>query len=139
MILMILMKKKKEEDKKENDNEEENELNEKQNIRKNDKLKSMKDQKFIKYLDIQLDGQIKKEKKKFDNILIKEKNLEIEINYFHSLSQVGINKDGTNKINQEALLELVNILGNSKFNIFGIIYPINQLLIIIKELFTIII
>ena len=46
--------------------------------------------------------------------------MDVELNYFHSLSQVGINKDGTNKINQEALLELINILGNTKFNIFGI-------------------
>ena len=60
-------------------------------------------------------------KKKINNILIIEvKNLEIGLNIFHSLSQVGINKDGTTKINQEALLELVNILGNQKFNKFGI-------------------
>ena len=109
---------KKEEEKTEKDG---NKSIEKQNIKRNSIIKSAKDVNYIKYLDIQLKGQFKKEKKKkIDNILIKENKIEIELNYFHSFSQVGINKDGTNKINQEALLELVNILGNSKFNIFGI-------------------
>ena len=85
------------------------------------KLKSIKLNEIIKDLDIKLDRQPKKEKKKkFDNIIIKDKNIDIELSCFHCLSQVGINKDGTSKINQEAMLELVNILGNSKFNIFGI-------------------
>ena len=53
-------------------------------------------------------------------MIIGENDIEIEINYFHSISQAGMNNDGTNKINQETTLELVNILGNSKFNIFGI-------------------
>ena len=109
---------KKEEEKIEKDG---NKSIEKQNIKRNSIIKSSKDVNYIKYLDIQLKGQFKKEKKKkIDNILIKENKIEIELNYFHSFSQVGINKDGTNKINQEALLELVNILGNSKFNIFGL-------------------
>ena len=109
---------KKEEEKTEKDG---NKSIEKQNIKRNSIIKSAKDVNYIKYLDIQLKGQFKKEKKKkIDNILIKENKIEIELNYFHSFSQVGINKDGTNKINQEALLELVNILGNSKFNIFGL-------------------
>ena len=109
---------KKEEEKTEKDG---NKSIEKQNIKRNSIIKSSKDVNYIKYLDIQLKGQFKKEKKKkIDNILIKENKIEIELNYFHSFSQVGINKDGTNKINQEALLELVNILGNSKFNIFGL-------------------
>ena len=109
---------KKEEEKTEKDG---NKSIEKQNIKRNSIIKSSKDVNYIKYLDIQLKGQFKKEKKKkIDNILIKENKIEIELNYFHSFSQVGINKVGTNKINQEALLELVNILGNSKFNIFGL-------------------
>jgi serine/threonine protein phosphatase PrpC len=49
-----------------------------------------------------------------------KKKSEIELSYFHSISQVGLNKNGTNKINQEALLEIINVLGNTKFNIFGI-------------------
>ena len=106
----------KEEEKKEEDNkEEENEFNKIQKTKRNKSIN------YIKYLDIKLNGQFKKEKKnKIDNILMKEKKMDVELNYFHSLSQVGINKDGTNKINQEALLELINILGNTKFNIFGI-------------------
>lgn len=100
--------------------EDENELSENKNRNKNRRI-SAKDLKIISYLDIKLGGQTKKEKKKkIDNYFIKDKNIDIELSYFHSLSQVGLNKNGTNKINQEALLELINILGNSKFNIFGI-------------------
>ena len=114
----------KEEDKgkkgKEKDNET-NDLSENNINKKKGRRDSTKEMKFITYLDIKLDRQPKKEKKKkFDNIIIKDKNIDIELSCFHCLSQVGINKDGTSKINQEAMLELVNILGNSKFNIFGI-------------------
>ena len=109
---------KEEEEEKDIKEEEEKELNDKRNNLRKDSTKMMK---YITFLDIKLNDQPKKEKKKkIDKILIKDKNIGIELSYFHCLSQVGINKDGTNKINQEALLELINIMGNSKFNIFGI-------------------
>ena len=112
----------KEEDKEKKEKDyETNDLSDNNKNKKKERRNSTKEMKFITYLDIKLDRQPKKEKKKkIDNIIIKDKNIDIELSYFHCLSQVGINKDGTNKINQEAMLELVNILGNSKFNIFGI-------------------
>ena len=96
--------------------------NEKENKNKNKDLikkKLIKDSNYIKYLDIKFDKQ-KKKIKKINSFLIKKNDIEIKLNYFYGISQVGINKDGTNKINQESLLELVNIFGNSQFNIFGI-------------------
>ena len=103
--------------------EEEEILNEKeeQKMQRNNVKKNTLEMEYIKYLDLKLDSKSKKEKKKkIKNILIKDKKVEIGLNYFHSLSQVGINKDNTIKINQETILELINIFGNSKFNIFGI-------------------
>ena len=100
-----------------------NELSEKINNNNNNinKRANLKDMKYISYLDLKLGKPPKKEKKKkINSYLIKEKDIEIELSYFHSISKVGLNKNGTNKINQEALLELVNVLGNTKFNIFGI-------------------
>ena len=93
-----------------------------ENVHKyNDIKKSKEKLKYIKYLDLQIGVQLKKDKKKkIKNILIKDNNKKLGLNYFYGLSQVGLTKDGTNKINQESILELVNILGNSKFNIFGI-------------------
>ena len=114
-------KKEKEKEKEKEKDNEKNDLSENNKNKKKGRRDSTKEMKFITYLDIKLDRQPKKEKKKkIDNIIIKDKNIDIELSYFHCLSQVGINKDGTSKINQEAMLELVNILGNSKFNIFGI-------------------
>ena len=100
--------------------EKEKELYDNQNINKDLKKNKFTKDNYIKYLDIKLGKQKKEKKKKINNMIIEENDIEIEINYFHSISQAGINKDGTNKINQETILELVNILGNSKFNIFGI-------------------
>jgi len=98
-----------------------NDFSENNKNKKKGRRSSIEEMNFINYLDIKLDRQPRKEKKKkIDNIIIKDKNIDIELSYFHYISQVGINKDGTSKINQEAMLELVNILGNSKFNIFGI-------------------
>ena len=99
----------------------EKELYENNNINKDFNKKKYKEERnYIKYLDLKFGKQKKEKKKKINNILIKENDIEIGLNDFHSLSQVGINKEGINKINQEALLELINILGNPKFNIFGI-------------------
>ena len=104
---------------KEDDKLNENEIQIKQ--RNNEKKKSKEQLNYIKYLDLKLGGQQKNDKKKkIKNFLIKDNNKEKGLNYFYGLSQVGITKNGTNKINQESILELVNILGNTKFNIFGI-------------------
>ena len=110
--------------KQEKDVKEEEEIlneNEEKKIQRNNKKKNTVEMEYKKYLDLKLNSKNKKEKvKKIKNILIKENKTEIELNYFHSLSQVGINKDNTNKINQETILELISVLGNSKFNVFGV-------------------
>ena len=104
---------------KEDDKLNENEIQIKH--RNNEKKKSKEELNYIKYLDLKLGGQQNNDKKKkIKNFLIKDNNKEKGLNYFYGLSQVGITKNGTNKINQESILELVNILGNTKFNIFGI-------------------
>jgi hypothetical protein len=73
---------------------EDNELSEKTNSNNNNnnKRQALKDLKYISYLDLNLGKQPKKEKKKKINHLTNEKKSEIELSYFHSISQVGLNK-----------------------------------------------